>query len=63
MPVLPNYTVFEQNSERDSSPGLVAALFARLADQSPIPGEKGIRLGNTRDIPQSFASESFGDLG
>ena len=34
-----------------------------LRDQSPIPSEKGIRLGNARDILQSFAPESFGDLG
>jgi hypothetical protein len=34
-----------------------------LRDQSPIPSEKGIRPGNARDILQSFASESFRDLG
>jgi len=34
-----------------------------LRDQSPIPSEKGIGLGNVYDLLQSFASESFGDLG
>src|SRR5215831_11271851 len=28
-----------------------------------MPGEKGIRLGNTRDLLESFASQSFGNLG
>jgi hypothetical protein len=31
--------------------------------QALISGENGIRLGNARDILQSFAAESFGDLG
>ena len=34
-----------------------------LRDQSAVPGEKGIRLGNARDILQGLASESFRDLG
>jgi hypothetical protein len=34
-----------------------------LHHQSPIPSEKGIRLGNARDILHSLAPESFGDLG
>jgi hypothetical protein len=31
--------------------------------QPAIPGENGIRLGRPRDILQSFAAESLGDLG
>ena len=34
-----------------------------LRHQPAIPGENGIRLGNARDLLQSFAAESFGDLG
>jgi hypothetical protein len=34
-----------------------------LRHQSPIPSEKGIRLGNTRNLHESSSSESFGDLG
>jgi|SRR5258705_4412878 hypothetical protein len=34
-----------------------------LRNQSPIPGEKGIRPGNARDILQGFAAESFSDFG
>ena len=34
-----------------------------LRYQSSIPGQKGIRLGSAGDILQSFAAQSFGDLG
>ena len=34
-----------------------------MRHQSPIPGEEAIRLGNPRDLLQSFAAESLGDLG
>src|SRR5262249_52088121 len=34
-----------------------------LRYQSSIPGQKGIRLGSACDILQSFAAQSFGDLG
>jgi hypothetical protein len=33
-----------------------------LRHQSPIPGQKRVRLGNARDILQGFASKSFRDL-
>jgi len=34
-----------------------------VRNQLPIPGEKGIRLGDARDLLEGFATESFGDLG
>src|SRR5262245_40688739 len=34
-----------------------------LRYQSSIPGQKGSRLGSAGDILQSFAAQSFGDLG
>ena len=33
-----------------------------LCDQSSTPTENGVRPGDARDIPQGFASESFGNL-
>src|SRR5215813_11496722 len=43
--------------------GTTAGTVELQRHQAPIPGEKGIRLGNARDILQSFAAEPFGDLG
>src|SRR5215468_11986702 len=43
--------------------GTTAGTVELNRHQAPIPGEKGIRLGNARDILQSFAAESFGNFG
>src|SRR5215472_8394661 len=43
--------------------GTTAGTVELQRHQASMPGEKGIRLGNARDIPQSFAAESFCDLG
>ena len=43
--------------------GTTMAPVELLRYQSSIPGQKGIRLGSAGDILQSFAAQSFGDLG
>ena len=40
-----------------------AGAVELVRNQLPIPGEKGIRLGDLCDILQSFASNSLSDLG
>ena len=41
--------------------GTTAGTVELRRHQAPIPGEKGIRLGDARDILKSFAAEPFGD--
>ena len=40
-----------------------AGAVELVRNQLPIPGEKGIRLGDACDLLEGFATESFGDLG
>jgi hypothetical protein len=60
----PDYQCIEFRTDpRAAGTGAPPRPVELLRDQPAIPGENGIRLGNARDILQSFAAESFRDLG